>query len=226
MVQHIQQLLVSPSSGAWGYSLTDEWPVPDERNQLSITIPLLHDAMGTGAGDVLFNYRRQLLRASDDFVIVTPRLSVWLPTGNAEVGRGTGGPGVQAQACVTLNPSTALALHSNLGAAVPISGEGTGPANTSVTLAQSIIWFPYDRLNFLLEARSNWPVLEALSGPRAVILSPGLRTAVDVASCVQIVPGAAVPLIFQSGEASWGMLFYLSVEHSIPCSKRRPEAPL
>jgi hypothetical protein len=96
VVQHISFLALSRDPHAWEYAFTQEWPAGGQRHQVSVTIPLMHAAEATGVGDVALNYRYQL--AFDDATgnAVAPRLSLILPTGDADEGRGTASLGVQA----------------------------------------------------------------------------------------------------------------------------------
>lgn len=218
VVQHIQQLQLAPNTKTWSYMFTDEWPASDQSNQFSVSLAINHDAMGTGLGDVMLNYRRELLHMHEDAVIVTPRLSLWLPTGDASQGRGAGVAGIQAQACVSVLPHSSIAFHSNVGVTAPLSDDASG--DTAFLLGQSVIWFAHDRLNILAEAAATLPAVDDDDDARTVVLSPGVRTAVDFDSGLQIVPGAAVPLTLQDTDASWGLLFYVSIEHPMPGMKK------
>ncbi|MBI5488175.1 MAG: ferrous iron transport protein A [Deltaproteobacteria bacterium] len=41
VAQHIQLFQYEPENRAWLYSFTDEWPVPTDLNQLSVTVPVV-----------------------------------------------------------------------------------------------------------------------------------------------------------------------------------------
>ena len=64
VVQHIQTFEYLKKANTWLYTFTQEWPVPDEKNQLSYTIPVSHfgEPTETGLGDILLNYRYQLVQ--------------------------------------------------------------------------------------------------------------------------------------------------------------------
>src|SRR3972149_347718 len=92
VIQHIHAYQYM-KDGSWGYTFTDEWPAPRETHQLSATIPvdrLRGDGTATGIGDVLLNYRYQLLLR--DPVELSPRLSLLLPTGDEGRGLAEGRP--------------------------------------------------------------------------------------------------------------------------------------
>ena len=65
VVQTIQTFTRIAGTGDWVYALTQEWPVPDEENQLSATIQFLGlygpGGFSRGFGDVQLNYRYQLV---------------------------------------------------------------------------------------------------------------------------------------------------------------------
>jgi len=90
VVQHIQSFQYMKGD-TWIYSFTQEWPVPNETNQLSYTIPVTQlDApdRNTGLGDILLNYRYQAVLK--EHIAVAPRFSLVLPTGDYKKGLGAG----------------------------------------------------------------------------------------------------------------------------------------
>src|ERR1051326_6306819 len=99
VVQHISSFTRFFDSKDWVYTFTQEWPVPgDERHQLSYTLAFHHagafPGSGTGIGDVLLNYRYQLVGNGDTNVAFSPRATLIFPTGDSTVGRSAGGVGV------------------------------------------------------------------------------------------------------------------------------------
>ncbi len=206
VVQHIQVMELDLASRDWAYAFTEEWPAPDQQHQVAVTVPVSGVGGDTGLGDVTFNYRRELLHSAGGGLVVTPSVSVWLPSGDAMRGFGEGVAGVDVTACVTIAPHPAVVLHTNVGMSAPLREDAT----TSLGLGQSVIWLAHARLNLLVEVAAELP------GP--VVVSPGLRTAIDFRSGLQIVPGVAAPVSFASGERAWGALLYVSFEHSLPVS--------
>ena len=96
VVQHISTF--GRASDAWAYSFTQEWPLGGIRNQLSYTLPVENpDGFGTGIGDVGLNYRYQLVGNPEAATVFAPRVSLLLPTGDHEQGRGAGGLGLPSQ---------------------------------------------------------------------------------------------------------------------------------
>ncbi len=93
VIRHIQTYQLMKDK-TWGYTFTQEWPVPKMTHQLSYTIPINHpDPSMTGLGDILINYRYQLI--SKEALSFSPRLSIVLPTGDSKQGLGNGSTGVQ-----------------------------------------------------------------------------------------------------------------------------------
>lgn len=193
VVQHINTLM--RYNDAWAYSFTQEWPAGGQRHQLSYTVPIT-----TGLGDVAINYRHQL--AASERVAFAPRLSVILPTGDADQGLGTGGTGWQANLPLSLTHGPALVTHWNVGMTfTPSIDEMTYSAGASV------IWRAHALVNGMLELA--WTGSDG--GDDVLLLNPGVRWAHNLGS-LQIVPGVALPIDLGPGTAS-GVFVYLSLEH-------------
>ena len=118
--------------GNWACAFTQEWPVPGQKNQFSYTIPVLRDRVsGTGVGDIALNYRYQALGDDDAPLWFAPRLSVYLPTGNFERGRGAGGPALEVLLPVSYSVSDKLVTHWNLGGLLTRADNGAGVSRTT-----------------------------------------------------------------------------------------------
>jgi hypothetical protein len=221
VVQHISTFSRADGGGAWDYSFTQEWPLGGIRHQLSYTIPLAHaDGIGTGIGDVALNYRYQLVGGEDDLIHVAPRLSLLLPTGSEDEGRGAGSAGLQGNLPVSWVVSPALVTHWNAGATVTPSANGPlGSEATTVgfNLGGSAIWRVRRAVNLMLEAvwfSDETPV--AAGGTvreESAFLNPGVRWALDFASGLQIVPGVAYTIGLGPSDGDDGLFLYLSFEH-------------
>jgi hypothetical protein len=105
VIQHISYFQ-KLTTGDWGFTQTDEWPLRSLKHQLSVTVAATHDgdipSSGGGWGDTFVNYRYQLLGTGETRVAVAPRVSLLLPTGSQVQGRGIGGPGVQTNLPLSL----------------------------------------------------------------------------------------------------------------------------
>jgi hypothetical protein len=202
VVQHISTFSRPEGGRAWDYGFTQEWPFRGMRHQLSYTVPVLHaDGSGTGLGDVLLNYRYQLVGDGEIPLHVAPRLSVILPTGSEDEGRGTGSVGLQTNLPVSYVLSDALAAHGNAG--LTLEGES---GDLDANLGASAIWRVHRSVNLMLE--SVWESAQ----DDVVLLNPGVRWAFDFASGLQIVPGVAYTFALGADDAD-ALFLYLSFEH-------------
>jgi hypothetical protein len=225
VVQHISNLQYS-----FGrqrdvlYTFTQEWPLGARAHQLSFTAPisLYSSSHAGGIGDILINYRYQLVD-EDGWAAVAPRLSVLLPTGRVESGLGMGVAGIQVNIPASRRFSESLVAHANAGLTyVPRMKDESGPAGsarhtlTSYNLGASVIWLTSPTFNVMLEYTTLFSSDTFEDGTKEhrteAIISPGLRWAINLNS-LQIVPGIALPVTVADGRAKSGVFLYLSFEH-------------
>ncbi|MFL5384745.1 MAG: transporter [Longimicrobiaceae bacterium] len=231
VVQHISAFSLAEGGRSWAYGFTQEWPIFGRRHQASFTLPLQNAGesfgRGVGVGDVALHYRYMLAGVDGGALAVAPRLSVMVPTGSAERGRGAGGAAVQVNLPVSLVLSPALVAHTNAGATLtPAARDAAGneARTTGVNLGQSLVWLLHPKANLLLEAA--WARDEEVTGPGAragtnsLFLSPGVRFAIDFPSGLQVVPGVAVPIGVGPSSGERGVFLYLSLEHPYSRSAR------
>lgn len=222
VVQEISTFVRASGGCDCVYTLTQGWPLGGMRHQLSYTLPLEHhaDFATTGLGDVLLNYRYQVVGTPESRLLAALRLSAILPTGSARLGRGRGGLGFQANAPVTFLPTSWLATHWNAGFTVVPSAEspaGDRATAGAINLGGSAICLARPRINLLVEAVWLWS--EEVAGPgrrlgRSVTLvNPGVRWGVDLRGGLQIVTGIAYTIALGGGEAD-ALFAYLSFEHA------------
>src|SRR5689334_16652883 len=100
VVQHISTFTRMWNGKGWNYSFTQEWPAPRNwRHQFSYTLMGMHAGSfsnsGAGIGDIVLNYRYQLAGSGERRVAFAPRMSVLVPTGEVDKGRGQGAFGMQ-----------------------------------------------------------------------------------------------------------------------------------
>ena len=219
VVQHIS-LFTKVFDGDWLYTFTQEWPVPDQRHQLSVTLPVTGLAEGTGIGDIALNYRYQALDGTRGRYAFSPRVSLLLPTGSALRGLGAGGFGVQANLPLSTRLGSGFVAHSNLGATWISGGEnadGDEADLSGLNAGQSLIWTRSPVVQPLVELAWNRFATVVADGQTetfdTLYLSPGVRWAHNFASGLQIVPGVAVPIGLGPSAGDTGFLVYLSVEH-------------
>lgn len=203
---------------------TQEWPLGSQTHQFSYTVPASHLDDGvttTGFGDVLLNYRLQLLTETADRPAVAPRFSLILPTGDEDRGLGLGSTGFQHNTAVSKVVADRWTVHGNAG--FTLFPDVEDHTLTSYNLGASVIYAATDRLNFLLECRADWDEelvsdLAVVAPPRSertnsVLLSPGFRYAWNLPDDLQIVAGVAVPIGLTDDSPDYGIFLYLSFEH-------------
>jgi len=225
VVQHIQNFQRYWNSKNWIYTFTQEWPVDaSPRHQLSYTLAAIHlgdqPASGSGSGDVILDYRYQVLGAGVSKVAFAPRFSVLFPTGDYRLGRGVGSTGIQGALPLSIVLTRKLVTHWNAGTTIiPNAKNSVGETGTSFgyNFGQSFVWLAKPRFNVLLETvfiRS-----QQVTGPQTtewtsdLLLSPGIRWAYNFKNGLQIVPGIAVPVGVGPSSGAKGVFLYLSLEH-------------
>jgi hypothetical protein len=231
VVQHVSTFSRLWNSKDWSYTFTQEWPgVRNWRHQFSYTLSGMHagrlPGSGGGFGDVILNYRYQAIGSGDRPVAVAPRVSLLLPTGNVDRGRGSGGAGVQVNLPVSVVLHRRLVTHWNAGGTYTPRAhneEGARASTVGYNLGQSFVALAHPRLNFLLETYVGG--FQTVAGRattawnRTVYTSPGVRFAINRRSGLQIVPGVAVPFGIGPSAGERGLFLYLSLEH--PFGKER-----
>ena len=230
VVQHISGFTRLWPSGQWAYTFTQEWPLdPSPRNQLSYTLALVPtgDGHGVGLGDTALNYRYQLVGSGETRVAFAPRLSLYLPTGDSRLGRGAGGTGFQTNLPLSVVVSPHLVTHWNVGATFVPHAHGLSGDESKTwgyNLGQSFVWLAKPRCNLLLE--TVWNSAETVVGRgqtariNNLLVSPGVRWAIDMPGGLQIVPGIGMPIGVGPSAGQKGVFMYLSFEHPY---RRLPE---
>lgn len=223
VVQTIQTYTRVVGTGDWAYTLTQEWPVPDERNQLSFTIPVQGlsgpSGLARGLGDIALNYRYQLVGSGEARVAVSPRATLLVPTGDYRRALGSGGIGVQFSLPLSVVLSGRFVAHTNLGVTHVFSakdGEGNRSGLTSANAGQSIVWLAHPNFNVLVEAvAATNQVLgdDGLPARRTdALVSPGVRAAINLPGEFQIVTGLAIPIGIGTSSGQRSLFLYLSAE--------------
>jgi len=223
VVQHIQAFQYLKRSKSWIYTFTQEWPVPKETHQLSYTIPVAHfheDGSTTGLGDILLNYRYQLIMK--DALAVAPRFSLILPTGSRSKGLGSGEVGYQVNLPVSIELSERFVSHWNAGATYTPNAKNPGGAKADImgyNLGTSLIWLASENFNLMTEA--VWNSIEVVnpdgskSREKIFFINPGMRYAINFPSGLQVVPGISFPIGVGPSKKEYGVLLYLSFEHPL-----------
>jgi hypothetical protein len=220
VVQHIMTARWDRKSRDWVAAFTQEWPVPDETHQLSFTVPYrwLGGAGANGPGDVLLNYRYQLLRENAARPAVAPRVSLVLPTGSARDGLGEGSAGVQVLLPVSKQLDPHWAAHLNAGAEVIPHALPGGERLVSWVAGGSVIWEPAHGFNLLGElfgGREDEGDGRGVDHRYQVVFSPGVRVGWNLPRGVQLVGGVGLPIGLTPESDDLGVLLYLSLEHAV-----------
>lgn len=225
VVQHISNLQYSfTQQRDLLYTFTQEWPLGGRDHQLSYTVPisLYSSTHPGGVGDLLINYRYQLVD-NDGWANVAPRLSVILPTGSVKSGLGAGATGLQINVVASKRLSQAFVTHVNAGFTfLPNVKDESGSSGTithtftSYNVGASVIWLTAESFNLMLEYMTSFSseVFEDGTNERATdtIISPGFRWALNLNS-LQIVPGVGFPIMLGRGAVRSAVFLYLSFEH-------------
>jgi hypothetical protein len=224
VVQYIFSYLRTRPDGAWAFTFTNEWPVPDETNQLSYAVSEVRSGTGnpSGLGDTFLNYRRQLLWEERDGWAFAPRLSVILPTGDWRKNLGNGVTGWQVGLPFSRRISPSFATHFNFVAtyypqAKSITDSGLEARNSLKAWSEgaSLVWLTTPRLNVLVELVATQ--LEQPDGKGGVerlnqaLINPGLRYAFNLPKG-QLVLGASLPIGLTPDSPHSGVFLYLSWE--------------
>ena len=202
VVQHIGNWVRDDDTGDWAATFTQEWPVRSQKHQLGFTVPYLRLGDREGLGDLLVNWRWQAVGDGDATVAFAPRVSLILPTGDDDAGRGSGELGAQVNLPLSVALGTRFVSHFNAGATI-VADLDTWNAGAS------LVWLARPRFNVLLESSYVEGDEEAL-----FLVSPGIRWAHDLRSGLQIVPGIAVPLGVGASSGTRSILLYVSFEHA------------
>jgi hypothetical protein len=197
--------------GTWTATFTQEWPVPATRHQLSYTLPFVSSDDGRSIGDVLINYRNQVLEEGRGRPAFSPRISVQLPTGSEAAGGNM--RGVQINLPFSKQQRD-FYFHWNAG----MTWLRT-PARTTLStpaLAASAIYRMRDMCNVMVE--SVWSAIDTEIAPgrsrytQSFTLSPGIRGGWNLGPDTQVIVGAAVPVSWVGGHPYGGVFGYFSYE--------------
>lgn len=223
VVQHIVTWLRG-DDGGWAASFTEEWPVAGQRHQLGFTATYARlpagSPGGSGPGDLFVNWRIQALGDGESDVAIAPRASLIVPTGDEAAGLGAGSWGFQGNLPVSVRIGGNFVGHSNLGFNwIPgLRSESGEEASAFGWFAgQSFVWLARPRANVLVEAL--YVSDEVIVGPsltrreHSLLVTPGVRFAVNLPSGMQIVPALAASFGFGDARDENSILLYLSVEH-------------
>ena len=225
VVQHIltaayeMDRMAGPNDSAWSLSFTQEWPFRSQRHQLSYTIPWYFTKSGgvrqNGLGDVLLNYRWQAFFDEKSLTAFAPRLSLVLPTGDAQRGLGDDTTGLQCNLPFSTTLNDYWFLHANLGLTyLPNAGTGPKADLRNYQAGVSLIYAASSVMHYMVECTAAWNETIGPGGGSsrriAAVISPGIRRAFDLKGDAQLVLGLAVPIGLTSSAPDYGPFLYFS----------------
>jgi hypothetical protein len=233
VIQHIFVAVYSRDSQrrGWDFNFTQEWPLFSQDHQFSYSIPSVSaredGAAVRGIGDILLNYRYQLLEEGERVPAFAPRFSLILPSGNRRRGTGDGVVGYQWNLPLSKKLPPRLAFHANFGLTylpgvrAPLNTGGLSARRSLVSpgLGASAIFALTPRVHAMLEWVGNFD--ESIDGAGkkhrdfVSMISPGFRAAVIDKEELQTVVGVALPIGVTKAAANFGVLLYLSIEHKL-----------
>ncbi|MEP6905864.1 MAG: transporter [Gemmatimonadales bacterium] len=229
IVQHIFTFRNHRGSPDYEASFTQEWPVGGITHQLSYDLFLIRSAHETGIGDVRINYRYQAIGSGLTRLAMSPRLSVTLPTGDWKKGRGNGAPGIETMIPVSYVLSPLFTTHFDAGLALTPRARNTAGDRANIyaiTLGHSLVLTAHPNVQFLVETLYNRG--QEVTGKSTtqwtddLVISPGVRGAINFASGLQIVPGVAIPIGVGPRHGDRGVFVYLSFEHPFGPTEGHP----
>ncbi len=216
VIQHISAFQYMRDK-TWLYTFTEEWPVPGQKHQLSVTIPVLGQNI-TALGDILLNYRYQAVFT--DRLAFSPRFSLSLPSGKYQNEMGTGVLGYQVNLPLSFICSRKIVTHYNLGATFFPNAKDTSAFRSSVTninYGASFIWLIIPTFNFMFEVAGNTSLTKPENSSQVIsnslLINPGFRYAINFKCGLQVVPGISVPIGVGPSNGEIGIFGYLSFEH-------------
>jgi hypothetical protein len=233
VVQHIftARYINDSRRRGWEFNFTQEWPIFSQNHQFSYTIPSYHVVENgdrqNGLGDVLLNYRYQLLEEDETKPAFAPRFSLILPSGSRKRGTGHGIVGYEWGLPFSKKVTGQFALHANFGltylpnARAPLGSGGLSSKHSLVSynLGASAIYAVLPRVHIMLEWLGDFEEsIDDNGGPERSfkpVLSPGLRAAIVNQPMLQIVAGVAAPIGLNRKAENYGAFLYLSIEHDL-----------
>jgi DtxR family transcriptional regulator, Mn-dependent transcriptional regulator len=179
----------------WETSLTQEWPLLGHTHQISYSIPYAATTGAHGVGDVMLNYRIQVMADARGRPAFSPRISLILPTGDSSRGLGEAGVGWQVNLPFS-EQARDVYLHWNVGFTKT-------PSVARPHVGASAIWRTSPMLHAMMET--------LIEGADRVTLSPGIRVGWNRGEA-QWVMGIAAPVVHEDALTTLSGLGYLSYE--------------
>lgn len=225
VVQFINGYQYSQLTKEWNYTFTNEIPIHDETHQFSYVLPMSKKAgppEETGIGDILLNYRYQLV--NNEHLAMAPRFSLIIPSGDYKKGLGNGAVGFQFNQAVSITINDKWANHWNAGFTLTPDAKNANDDKATLfgfNFGTSVVYDITEKTNFLCEFVFNSNESIDSTGQKSsgstYYVAPGLRTAFEVGKDTEIVPGIAA--LIGAGPSAvdhdTGFFAYLSFESKL-----------
>ncbi|WP_415061292.1 transporter [Bdellovibrio sp.] len=226
VVQFIQTYQYLDPVHEWGYSFTNEIPVPDETHQFSYVIPVAKKNSGTDdqtqVGDVLLNYRYQLMNT--EMISIAPRFSLIVPTGDYKKGFGNGVVGFQFNQAISIALNEKWTNHWNAGFTYTPDAKNSLGETASLfgfNFGTSVIYNVTPKTNliceFVMNNNENVAAQDTKGSSSTYYVVPGIRSAFAVGEETEVVPGIAAMLGAgpSAEQHERGVFLYLSIESKL-----------
>jgi DtxR family transcriptional regulator, Mn-dependent transcriptional regulator len=214
VVQNILQPVRS-QNGEWVTTFTQEWPLISHTHQLSYSIAYQDFGGVSGLADTQVHYRLQVRDETARGPALSPRISLFLPTGDSSRGLGEGGPAWQLNLPLSKQFGD-FYVHGNAGVTQSPRAKALGREWNLFAMhgGGSVIWRARPMLNLMLES-----VIQSIEqvenvGTRrdnVITISPGLRGGWNIGES-QLVLAAGVPITREPGETTTALVTYVSYE--------------
>ena len=213
--------LPGPDDIAWNLAFTQEWPIFNQRHQLSYAIPYSFIRTGgqgdNGLGDVMLNCRFKAYYDEEHIRGFAPRASLVLPTGNKDFGFSDDTVGAQFSLPFSGAWGDRWLTHFNAGLTfLPDAFTANDQDTLDYNLGASVNYAFTSTCHLLLEWTGVWD--DSLNSHGRVeheflsVISPGLRYAFNFANGSQFVLGLGVPVGLTESAPDVGVFLYVSFE--------------
>ncbi len=197
-VQHIARV-TAVRHGGWGGTFSQEWPIPDERHQVTLEARVVG---ADGVAGLAAEYRFMAMGGEDAALTLSPGVEAgWDKEDGWEV---------ELMLPASVRLAEGLAANTNAGLSVHPDDGGT-----SWQVGEGLIWRALPRLNVLLEgvfSHGESPLEAAEEEDESLLVIPGAQLAFPLGDA-QLVPGIAFPLGVGPSDGQRAVMFYLSLEH-------------